>query len=30
MSQPSRTADSDPTEGDPSIIHVFDIEDTAP
>lgn len=30
MSQPSRTTDSGPTEGDPSITHVFDIDDAAP
>jgi hypothetical protein len=30
MSQPSSTADSGSTEGDPSITHVFDVDDAAP
>lgn len=30
MSQPSSTADSGPTEDDPSITHVFDVDDAAP
>ena len=30
MRQPSSTADSGPTEDDPSVTHVFDVDDAAP